>query len=166
MVAVLVLAGIGFILVIAEMFLPGGVLGALGAILLLAAIVVGYVQLGPFGGTLTFGAIAVLSIAGFCTWMAAFPKTKIGRRLILGRNLESGSELPKTSDSLVGSSGSSLTPLRPAGKALINGTRVDVVAEGSFIDSGEEIVVVLAEGSRIVVRKKVGESSGASLVSP
>lgn len=155
MATILILAGIGFILVLTEMFLPGGVLGVLGALLLLAAIVVGYVQLGPLGGTITFCAVAVISIAGFGVWMSVFPKTAVGRRLILAQNLPSGDDLPATSP-LVGREGVAQTPLRPAGKAVIDGSRIDVVAESGFIDAGDAVSVVLAEGSRIVVRKKVG----------
>jgi membrane-bound serine protease (ClpP class) len=58
------------------------------------------------------------------------------------------------STGLVGAEGVAITPLRPAGTARIGDRRVDVVAEGALIASGEPVVVTLAEGARVVVRKK------------
>lgn len=155
MTAILVLAGVGFLLVLVEMFLPGGVLGVLGGILLLAAIATGYAQLGPLGGTFTFAVISLVCIVGFFVWMNTFPKTAVGRKLILAQNLDRGDELP-TESALVGREGVAQTALRPAGKAVVDGARIDVVAESGFVEAGEPVSVVLVEGARVVVRKKVG----------
>jgi membrane-bound serine protease (ClpP class) len=135
------------------MFLPGGVLGALGGMALLGAVILGYVEFGPIVGTVMCGAIASVVLIGFCAWMAAFPRTAVGRKLTLGSALSSGSKLPDAT-ALVDLEGIAITPLRPAGTARIGDRRVDVVAEGAFIASGEAIVVTVAEGARIVVRKK------------
>ena len=51
-------------------------------------------------------------------------------------------------------SGQSLSPLRPAGVALIDGQRVDVVTNGESIEPGTEMEVVAVEGSRVVVRSR------------
>ena len=53
---------------------------------------------------------------------------------------------------LVGKSGKSVTPLRPAGVALINGQRIDIVTQGEFVEPETEIEVIQVEGSRVVVR--------------
>ena len=45
------------------------------------------------------------------------------------------------------------TPLRPAGTAIIEDNRVDVVSEGGYIPEKSNIKVVKVEGSRILVRK-------------
>ena len=55
---------------------------------------------------------------------------------------------------LAGQSGQSLSPLRPAGVALIDGQRVDVVTNAEFIEPGTEMEVVAVEGSRVVVRSR------------
>jgi membrane-bound ClpP family serine protease len=52
-----------------------------------------------------------------------------------------------------GAKGVALTILRPAGSALINGDKLDVVTRGEFIEPGSEIEVILIEGLRIVVRE-------------
>ena len=46
-----------------------------------------------------------------------------------------------------------LTTLRPAGTALIDGERVDVVTDGEYLPNDTEIKVVKVEGARIVVEK-------------
>ncbi|RKU31409.1 hypothetical protein C6497_02635 [Candidatus Poribacteria bacterium] len=53
---------------------------------------------------------------------------------------------------LIGKSGKSVTPLRPAGVALINGQRIDIVTQGEFVEPETEIEVIHVEGSRVIVR--------------
>jgi hypothetical protein len=57
---------------------------------------------------------------------------------------------------LIGETGEAITPLRPSGTARIAGKRVDVTAVGDFLESGEAIIVVAADGMRISVRRKDG----------
>ena len=46
-----------------------------------------------------------------------------------------------------------MTPLRPAGMALINGKKVDVVSIGDFIEKDCAVEVVEISGNRVVVRE-------------
>ena len=150
---ILLLTGIGFLLLLTEIFLPGGVLGAIGGILLVAAVIVGYVQLGPIAGTVLLCIILVCVLVGFCIGMAMFPHTPLGRRMTLGQTLGKGS-VTVPPPSLLGCEGIAITLLRPSGKALIEGRKVDVVAEGDFVEQEAAIVVIAEEGPRVVVRKK------------
>lgn len=59
---------------------------------------------------------------------------------------------------LVGKTGKALTTLRPAGKAQIDGMRLDVVSTGDFIEKNSEIVVSAVNGNRIVVRELKNEN--------
>jgi len=52
---------------------------------------------------------------------------------------------------LLGQQGRSLTPLRPAGSAMIGDAKVDVVTEGKFVDTGTAVKVIFVEGNRVVV---------------
>ena len=60
-----------------------------------------------------------------------------------------GTERPE----LLERTGTALTTLRPAGTALIEGKRVDVVTEGQLIERGAAVRVVAVEGLRVVVRE-------------
>ncbi len=54
--------------------------------------------------------------------------------------------------SLVGQKGVTVTALRPAGMAIVNDRKVDVVLVGEFIDKDVDIAVVDVSGNRVVVR--------------
>jgi membrane-bound serine protease (ClpP class) len=58
----------------------------------------------------------------------------------------------------VGQQGISISQLRPAGKAIFNGRRLDVVSRGEVIEADRKIIVELIEWNRIVV-KEIRESS-------
>jgi len=162
MTAILLLAGVGFGLLLTEMFLPGGVLGVLGGLALLAAVGLGYSEFGAMGGTVLLCGLGTATLIGFCIWMAVFPRTAVGRRLTLGRTLTTGDTMP-TSSPLIGCEGVAITPLRPAGTARIEGRRVDVVAESELIEIGAEIEVIAAEGARVVVRRKASRPTEAPI---
>src|SRR4029077_6104714 len=50
-----------------------------------------------------------------------------------------------------GEIGKSITPLRPAGAAMINDQKVDVVIEGKFVEAGVVVKVIRVNGSIVVV---------------
>ncbi len=54
----------------------------------------------------------------------------------------------------VGDQGVTSTALRPAGKAVFGEQYLDVVSDGSYIDSGNAVEVVSINGRRIVVRRR------------
>ena len=149
--AIVVLVLIGFPMIAAEVFVPGLVLGTLGGLCLLGSVALCYVAYGPLGGTAAFAGLAVLGTAGFFLWLRLFPHTPLGKKMMLHKSLLSRNSL-KMPD-LLGATGEAVTPLRPAGTAVIQGRRMDVVAEGGLIESGKKVSVVAQEGIRIVVRQ-------------
>jgi len=158
--AVVVLVIVGFLMIAAEVFVPGLVLGILGALCLITSVILCYMAFGPLAGTAAFAALGVLSIIGFLIWMRIFPHTPIGRRMILSDTLSADNAT--SAPMLLGEIGTALTPLRPAGTARIGSQRVDVVAESGFIEIGEPISVVFQEGLRVVVRRQESADAGQS----
>lgn len=151
--AILLLSFVGFLLLAAEVFVPGMVLGLLGGLCLFVAVGVSFGAYGIFVGTLSAIAVAILTGVGFVIWMFAFPHTPIGRRIMLKTSLPSGEGTP--AERLLGKEGTALTVLRPAGTAIIEGRKVDVVSESDFVSPGDSVVVIRDEGLRVLVRKKV-----------
>lgn len=151
--AILLLCLVGFLLLAAEVFVPGMILGLLGGLCLFVAVGVSFGAYGIFVGTLCAIAMAILTGVGFVVWMFAFPHTPIGRRIMLKTSLPSGEGTDM--ERLLGKEGTALTVLRPGGTAVIEGRKVDVVSENDFVSAGDPIVVVREEGLRILVRKKV-----------
>jgi len=57
-------------------------------------------------------------------------------------------------DDLAGASGAAFTDLRPGGTAMINDRKVDVVAEGGYIERGARIRVLSVEGTKVTVGRE------------
>ncbi len=55
--------------------------------------------------------------------------------------------------SLVGKQGKTVSVLRPAGKAQIEGRYLDVLSDGPYIPQGSRVEVVSVSGNRVVVRR-------------
>lgn len=148
---IIVLFLVGFLLVAAEVFLPGITLGILGFFCLAGSVALVFAQYGFASGIVAAFVVAFLSIGGFIIWLAIFPRTFIGRRIVLDRKQSSAAPVHQ---GLEGHTGTALTPLRPAGTARIGDRRVDVTATGEFLEEGAEVVVVASDGMRVVVRRK------------
>lgn len=141
------IVGVG--LLAAELFVPGVVLGALGTVAVLVSIVSMFVVEG--GGALWGGGLALASVA------AAAVLVKVGAARLTHRHALSSEEGYAATDDhrdLVGKEGVTATVLRPAGFALIEGRRVDVVTGGELLEAGVPVVVVAAEGNRVQVRAR------------
>ena len=142
----------GLFLFGAEIFVPGGILGAIGAALLLAAVILGFFAYENYGIYIAV-LILALTVGALISWMKIFPKTPYGRHMTVSNDLSSSVSTEAGLEQLVGKRGEATSPLRPAGFATIDGRRVDVVTEGGMIDKGEIIRVVNVEGNRVVVGK-------------
>jgi membrane-bound serine protease (ClpP class) len=84
------------------------------------------------------------------------PILPFGRRLVLESEITSDRgyvSSAKGEQRLAGRSGTAVSALRPAGIADIEGSRVDVVSDGAFIEAGSAIHITRVDGNRIVVRK-------------
>ena len=148
--AIIALAVVGFIMIAAEIFVPGLILGILGGLCLILAIVLSYIEFGALIGTLTLLGVGTITLIGFFIWLSVFPKTFVGKKITLAKTLDLGPEQTKTS--FLHKTGTALTPLKPSGTVLIEGQRVDVVTDGTYVDRGVSIRVIQEDGSKIVVR--------------
>ena len=81
------------------------------------------------------------------------PKTPFGKRLILtGPPTEgAGGAADPSLASLEGKRGVTVSALRPAGFARIEGRKVDVVTRGEMIGEDVEVVVLDSRANRVVV---------------
>ncbi len=145
LIALLIIAAVMFV---AELFVPsGGLLAIGGAIALTAAVVLCFMidRWVGIGAT-----VAILLLTPFA-WMGAmnlWPKTPMGKRMIL---TETAGELPR-SHVLVGSTGRTLTEMRPMGEVEVGDVRIEAHSEmGVIIPAGRSVKVIsLADGVAIV----------------
>ena len=136
----------GMALVIAEIILPGVVIGLVGMGCMGSAIWLAFKQSASFGWTLVVIALA-------CIPVMAFLYIKVLNRFFVMSGTQKGTSGAKVQPKdLVGQEGVALTPLRPAGTARIGERKVDVVSDGEVIDPGTRVRVIEVKGNRVVVR--------------
>ena len=152
----LIVFAIGFILVIAEFFVPGGILGIIGGILMVGSILfagASFIQM-AYSLIIAF----IIAIIGMVIFMKFFgKKLHVFNKLVLkdATTTEDGYVSNTNRIELIGKIGEAITPLRPAGTVIIDDERLDVVTEGGYIDAGVKVEVTKVEGSRIVVRNYI-----------
>jgi membrane-bound ClpP family serine protease len=87
-------------------------------------------------------------------WVKFFPSSRLAQIFVSHRQIGTvGAEKPE----LLGKSGVAITALRPAGTAMFDGKRTDVLTEGEFIEKGQNVTVIAIEGLRVVVRAAPAE---------
>ncbi|QDU31611.1 Serine dehydrogenase proteinase [Anatilimnocola aggregata] len=173
-----ILFGLGLVFLAIELFvLPGfGVSGVAGLLLLGVSVVLAsqrfIIPETAADLTITIGSIATLMAAGFIFAGIAYAMTSyLGRipllsQLILtpGGAMADATESIDATDTVVpaakkvavGAIGRTTTILRPSGRAIIDGERVDVVSTGDVIGVNVDVRVVEIGYGRIVVEEYVG----------
>ncbi|MBN1865347.1 MAG: hypothetical protein JW808_10635 [Victivallales bacterium] len=150
---------VGILLVALEIFvIPGfGIAGISGIIAIIASMLLAFGWSRIELAINTVGVSLVMATAGIVLLtIYVLPKSALFRRITLELsqdNADGYSSHSKPDQDLVGKEGLVHTTLRPAGLVIIDGKRLDVVAEGEFINKGEKVKVIAADGMRIIVEK-------------
>ena len=147
---------VGFLFVFFEFFIPGGVLGITGAILMAVGFFICFkVKVPEFGWIVLVSALCV-SIIAVIIGFKMVPHSPLGKALILDRGVSKEAGVVAQADDpveLLNQEGVAVTNLRPSGIATINGRRIDVMAHGEYLESGDRIKVVEVASNRIMVRR-------------
>ncbi len=166
----LVLLLLGFVLIWLELFvIPGfGVAGISGITLVFIAIFTSLIKHKVDGAWFeipieqikhaisTLGLATVFSVIGCVLVAIVLPATPVFRKISLSAEVSASVVTDPESaatQEIIGHSGTTLSPLRPSGAALIDGKRMDVVAKGLYIEADTSVVVVACSGNHIEVRK-------------
>lgn len=150
---------VGLLLVALEIFvIPGfGLVGFLGLLCILVSFfwAFGFENIYTALRVITFSLTAAIAIM---ILLATFvlPKMPLFRRVALETVLssEEGCKATTADNSLIGSEGVAVTPLRPAGVVRIGQERHDAASEGDFLEVGTVVVVTACNGFQLTVRKK------------
>jgi len=153
------LAFVGYVLILCEVFVPGGVIGTVGAVLLAAGIVAGFFHGPVFGFWMLIGSL-VIGVLGFFAWIKYFPRTAIGKKMVLSQDAAEWHGFDDAKQELLGKEGVTHGPLHPAGTAMIDGKRVDVVTRGEMVEAHQKVRVIKVEGNRVVVDMVPDEDTG------
>jgi len=144
----------GALLLLSEFVLPGGILGVIGIILLIGGCAWGMLTMPEYavfiliaeslGTLLTF-------LAGM--WLIANTRAGSALRLETSMSAEEGYASMPTDTTLIGRVGTVITPLRPSGTIEVGDRRLDVTADGAFVETGASVRVVSVNGGYIVVER-------------
>jgi membrane-bound serine protease (ClpP class) len=162
-----VLLAAGILAIYVEIFVPAaGLIGLAGGGMIVASVVLGYVYHDPITGTIFLFVSLVVVPTAIALGLKVFPKTPVGRRLILGptpgAGSDSGGEQQADADTPVdrlsaepgvGDEGTAVTDLRPSGTGRFEQRKLSVVTSGEYIERGAPVRIVRVEGNRIVVRQ-------------
>ena len=145
---------VGVAVVIAEIILPSG-----GILSIAALSVFGYslyIAFSDISKSVGFAFVAgdlvlipILVIVG----LKLLARSPVTLRRTLSRREGVSSQSPEL-DRYLDMQGTAATNLRPAGMAIIDGKRVDVVTRGEYIEKDATIVVTAVTGNQIIVLEK------------
>jgi len=152
--AIVLLTVVGLVFIAVEFYLPSLVLGSIGAVLMLFATVICYSGTGSRDQAIVLFCVEVaLGVGVGYASIKYFPRTALGRKMILAKMQTGASAPPGQAKDWIGREGVAQTVLRPAGMALVDGKRLDVEAESGMIESGSPIKIVAVQKNRLVVSK-------------
>ncbi len=144
----LIVLGMG-LLIIEIIFIPGTtVVGIAGAICSIYGIYLGYDYFGNTGGTIVLISAAIFNGGAI---VYAF-KTKSWERFSL-KDINSGRFNEDQKYQLkLGDQGTTISSLKPIGKAIFNDTELEVRSEGTYIRENQEIEIIKIDNKKIIVK--------------
>jgi membrane-bound ClpP family serine protease len=144
----------GAVLLAAEVFVPGAILGIFAAISLLVGVVLSFVEYGSTGGWIAVA--AALGLTAITLWFEfkVLPKTALGRRLFLKAEVTGASQAPLAKrETVLGQDGVADTTLAPTGYVTVAGKRYEAYSRSGLIAKGEALRVVELDNFRLIVQK-------------
>ncbi|MBE0640978.1 MAG: hypothetical protein IH599_03015 [Bacteroidales bacterium] len=144
----LILVGLLF-LALEILVIPGTALvGIVGFAMVAFGIYESYHAFGTVAGHYTLIATILATVATLYFSL----KSKTWKRMALNRNIEGRMNVVDEELIHSGDQGRTISRLAPMGKALINGSIVEVQSLGGFIDEEREITVVKVTQNKIMVK--------------
>lgn len=152
----IVLIALGFILIIAEVFIPDfGVIGILGVLSVAGGL---YITTGDFGIMIRDLSVAIISSAIILILLLrnGYSLSHLNR-LVLNSASKEPAEIEEREEKprlIVGMIGESITPLRPSGKVKFENfpQPFDVLSGEGHIGPGTKVVIQEVHGNKVVVR--------------
>ncbi|XOV92026.1 MAG: NfeD family protein [Bacteroidota bacterium] len=148
--AVIGLIALGMILLIVEIiFIPGTtVVGIAGFLCSIYGVYLGYDYFGTTGGTLVLAGAAIFNLGAI---IYAF-KSKSWERFSL-KDVNSGKFNEEFRFQLnIGDHGTTISSLKPIGKAIFNDHEMEVRSEGTYITENQEIEIIKIDNNKIIVK--------------
>lgn len=152
MTLLILLFSVGILLVMLEVIVPGGIIGAIGAVLILGGCVLSFREFGTGGGIATlFLAMGIGGIALFVEFRI-LPKTRLGKRAFLTKEITAVSRaVAAEASELIGQNAEALTMLSPSGYVRVDGRRYEAFCQNGQAPAGSALKVIGADNFRLIV---------------
>lgn len=151
----IVLQVVGVAIIIAEIIIPsGGIISILAALVFGYSIYMAFTGFSPGIGMLFVLADMIIIPVFVYVGLRMITKSPVTLNTTLSRESGIVSQDPELAG-YAGKQGISKTDLRPAGFAIIEGKRVDVVTRGEYLSKDTPIVVHAVTGNQIIVRQRL-----------
>lgn len=149
---------VSVVVLIADFIVPSfGVLSVTALGLIVWALVQTFSSAGNSAGMIMLGADVVVLPLVVLFGFKILARSPFALKSTLS-SAEGVSSQSATLAALAGKSGTVISPLRPAGMALIEGHRIDVVSKGEFIDKDVNVTVIVVTGNQVIVKQSAPES--------
>ena len=151
----LILCLLGLALLIIELMLPGfGVSGIMGVLCLIAVIVIEFLTASATTAYLVATVLVAILILMIVLFMRSMKGGMLFRSpIVLKDKIEAEAVKPSSGslEGLIGKTGTAVTPLRPSGIVMIDGTRYSVESQATFVERDASVTVVAVDGTKITV---------------
>ncbi|HEX4588954.1 MAG TPA: NfeD family protein [Gemmataceae bacterium] len=147
---------LGLALLVAELFIPtSGILFLVSSLCILGGVALTFVYGDTAVGMVTLLSVFVVVPAVATLMLYIWPRTPMGKRLILRDRDEATARLPVNLEleALRGRYGRALSDLRPAGTVDFDGRRVDTISEGLMVPAGSWVRCIDVRAGTVVVRQ-------------
>lgn len=144
---------LGFALIMLEIVIPGGIVGAIGGVSLLAAVYFAYEEFGLSGALAAFVIGAAGVVGSLVFEFKVLAKTPMGRRFFLENKIAAKSQPDVADDALLGKEGRALTALSPSGYVLVEGRKIEASSRSGFLEKGQKVRVESFDQFKITVSK-------------
>jgi membrane-bound serine protease (ClpP class) len=150
-----VLIGVGFLLLVGELFCTSGTLAVLSVMSIAVGIVLMFLNNSSIGLFTLLGVLIALPLFGGLL-LRYWPRTSMGRRMMLSAPEEDATvaSMPVNLEleRLRGRFGRALSDLRPSGVCDFDGWRVDTITEGMMVEAGQWVRCVDVRAGKVIVR--------------
>jgi membrane-bound ClpP family serine protease len=152
MTSIILLFALGIVLIAVEVIVPGGILGAIGGLMMFGGCVMSFMEYGTLGGLAASMIALLLAVLALYLEFRVLPKTAIGKRAFLTREITSVSAaFGQEARELIGKSAEALTMLSPSGYIRIDGKRYEAFCQSGQVPAGAPLEVIGVDNFRLIV---------------
>lgn len=153
MTTIIIFFVVGVLFIAAEVFLPGGIVGAIGGLVIIGGVVQAYSEFGAQGAFIAAIVAILLLVVALYLEFKVLPNTRMGSRLFLKDSVESRVDYSGAADDIVGQICTTVTALAPTGFVVVNGKKLEAFSKSGFIEKNTEVEVTGRDNFRIIVSK-------------